>query len=172
MRTRCAIACNNACSLTPGRIKQIDASIEKVIATNHQLRQTQSLLCSIPGIATQTAATLGAHIDINTFQNAKQLCAYIGIAPMRNQSGSREAKSHISKIGSARLRSALFMAARSARVYNPILRDFTDRLQHRCPDLRKKQIILACAHKLTRIVYGVLKHNCPFNSDYHCLSTS
>ena len=48
--------------------------------------------------------------------------------PRQSNSGSREAKSHISKIGSARLRSALFMAARSARVYNPIFRDFTDRL--------------------------------------------
>ena len=153
------------------RIAQIDATIEKVIASDKQLAPKQRLLCSIPGIGKQTAAMLCAFVDIQSFKNAKQLCAFIGIAPMRNQSGECEAKGHISKIGDARLRSTLFMAALSARAYNPRLRAFANQLQQRRPDLTKKQIIVACAHKLTRIVYGVLKHNTPFDPYHLSLST-
>ena len=148
------------------RITQIDASITEVIAGDVQLAKTQALLSSIPGIGAQTLALFCATIDIKTFQNAKQLSAFIGIAPMRKQSGNYEAKGRISKIGNAQLRSGLFMAALSARRHNPLLRDFADRLEQRT-SLSKKQIIVACAHKLARIIYGVLKHHKPFDPN-HC----
>ncbi len=150
------------------RIDQIDASIERLIAENEQLAQTCKLLCSIPGIGMQIAATLCAVLDDNTFEHPKQLAAFIGIALMRRQSGNCEARAHISKIGKRCLRTALFMAALSARLHNPIIRDFANRLQRRRPELSKKEIIVACAHKLARIIHGVLKHNKPFDPRHEC----
>ena len=84
---------------------------------------------------------------------------------MRKQSGNYEAKGRISKIGNAQLRSGLFMAALSARLHNPVVKDFADKLEQRT-SLSKKQIIVACAHKLARIIYGVLKHHKPFGPNY------
>ncbi len=154
------------------QIHECDALLYEIIAEDEQLTQQYQLLCSITGIGTQTAATLCAAFDDNTFQHPKQLAAYIGITPMRKQSGNYEAKAHISKIGDAHLRTALFMAALSARVHNPIVRAFADQLSRRRPDLTKKQVIVACAHKLTRIIYGILKHKKPFDPNYCCVSAS
>ena len=42
-----------------------------------------------------------------------------------------------------------------------------DTLQDRRTAFTKKQVIVACVHKLGRIIYGVLKHNRPFDPDHH-----
>ena len=106
------------------RIRKIDASLYKIILQDEQLTHTHELLCSIPGVGTQTAATLCAVFNDNTFENPNQLAAYAGITPMRRQSGDCEGRTRITKIGDAHLRTALFMAALSARLHNPIIKAF------------------------------------------------
>ena len=142
------------------------ASMTSIIAQDKRLTQLHQLLCSIPGIGAQTAAILCAVLDNNTFENPRQLAAYIGLTPRRQQSGNREGRSYITKQGNAHLRTALFMAALSARVHNPLIRAFADQLSRRRPDLSKKQIIVACAHKLARIVFGVVTYQRPFDPNY------
>ena len=154
------------------RIDKLDASMAKIIAADIQLSEKQALLCSIPGVGDQTAARCCASIDINDFDDAGQLSSFAGLTPMRRQSGDYEAPTHISKMGNGDIRCALFMAALSASVYNPIIRAFADRLKQRRPNLSRKQIIVACAHKLLRIIYGVLKHNRPFDANYLCPSNA
>ena len=154
------------------KIRKIDASLYEIICQDEQLTNTHELLCSIPGVGTQTAATLCAVFNDNTFEHPNQLAAYIGITPRLRQSGNCEAKTHITKVGDACLRTALFMAALSARRFNPIIRAFADRLSQRRPDLSKKEIIVACAHKLTRIIHGVVKHNKPFDPHHECPAAS
>jgi len=166
---KCALADIN---IIRRRIDKVDASIAQVIAADIQLAEKKELLCSIPGVGNQTAAVICASLDADGFDNAGQMSAFIGIAPMRRQSGNYEAKGHISKTGNVNIRSAVFMAALSASVYNPIICSFADRLKHRRPDLTKKQIIVACAHKLTHLIYGVLKHKKAFDPNYLCPSNA
>ena len=154
------------------RIRKIDASLYEIILQDQQLTHTHELLCSIPGVGIQTAATLCAVFNDNTFAHPKQFAAYIGITPRHRQSGHCETKTRITKIGEAYLRTAIFMATLSARRFNPIIRAFADQLSLRRPDLSKKEIIVACAHKLTRIIYGVLKHNKPFDPHHECPAAS
>ena len=149
------------------RIKQIDACIAKVISSDKQLAKRCKLLCSIPSIGELTAAIIIAGINVDDFQNARQFCAFMGITPMRRQSGRCESKSRISKIGNVHLRSALFMCALSARAYSPLICNSADKLQSRRTDLTKKQVILACVHKLGRIIFGVLKHQHPFDPNHY-----
>ena len=165
-RTQYRSACSEL-NYIQGRIKKIDASMDKVIGSDEQIAERCKLLCSIPGIGELTAAIISAGINIDDFQNARQFCAFVCITPMRHQSGRYEAKSRISKIGDAHLRSALFMSALSARAHSPFIRDFADEMQSRRTDFTKKQVVVACAHKLGRIIYGGLKHNRPFDPNYH-----
>ena len=165
-RTQCRSACSEL-NYIRRRIKQIDASIAKVIGSDEQIAERCKLLCSIPGIGELTEAIISAGINIDDFQNARQFCAFVCITPMRRQSARRESKSRISKIGDAHLRSALYMSALSARVYNLPVRNFADELQSRRPDFTQKQLIVTCAHKLGRIIFGILKHHRPFDPDHY-----
>ena len=57
------------------KIRKIDASLYEIILQDEQLTHTHELLCSIPGVGTQTAATLCAVFNDNTFEDAKQFAA-------------------------------------------------------------------------------------------------
>jgi hypothetical protein len=56
------------------------------------------------------------------------------------------------------------MPSLAAIRYNPILKDFFDRLVERGKN--KKAAVIACMAKLLRIMYGVLIHRRPFDPDY------
>ena len=80
----------------------------------------QRLLCAIPGIGKTTADLILAEIDIDNFDDARQLAAYIGIKPQHFESGTLVKKRDtISKQGNARLRCGLYMPAIVAKHYNP-----------------------------------------------------
>ena len=154
------------------QIDKIDATMEAIINQDEQLTQLYQLLRSIPGVGLQTAAILCAVLDTNTFENPKQLAAYIGITPRVKQSGNSEAQTRITKTGDAHLRRAIFMASLSARRYNQIIREFADQLSRCRPELTKKQVIVACARKLAQIIYGVVKNNKPFDPHHECPAAS
>ena len=149
------------------QIREIDALLYEIILKDEQLTHYHQLLRSIPGIETPTAAALCAVFTNHTFEHARQFGAFIGITPTHKQSEDYEAKAQISKNGNAQLRRMLFIDARSARVHNPVIQAFADKLSQRRPDLVEMQIIVACAHKLIRIIYGVLKYNKPFDPHHY-----
>jgi transposase len=103
--------------------------------------------------------------DIDRFDSAKKLAAYAGVTPENVQSGTSVDKpASLSKIGSSRLRSVLYMPAIVARRHNPIIRKFCRRLDRR--GKHKKSIIAAAMHKLIRLVYGVWSNETAFDPDY------
>lgn len=145
--------------------RQIEKLVEQmgqVIEKDRKLSHMNELLLTIPGIGLKTAMTLCAFVDIDRFARSEQLCAYLGVVPMRSQSGSRESRTRVAKQSHRVLRTALFMASLSAKKHNPMVCRHANRLETDRPDLAKKQIMIACAHKLSRIIFGVLKKDTPF----------
>ena len=65
-------------------------------------------------------------------------------------------------MGSANLRRALYLPELTARVFNPLLKTFADRLKEN--GRKPKQIIIAVMLKLLHQIYGILKSGQPFNS--------
>jgi transposase len=86
---------------------------------------------------------------------ARPLIAFAGLNPLVNQSGKYTGPTPISKTGSVRLRTGLFMPGIVAMRWNPAIRALADRLKAR--GKAPKQIICAAIRKLLHIVYGVLK---------------
>jgi transposase len=148
------------------RIHTLKVAIQQLIAETPDLKQKFDLLVTIPGIGKLTAARLLAEIgNFTCFEDAPQLAAYAGLNPKGFRSGSSVfKKTHISKEGRAFLRYILYMPAIVARTYNPIIRVFCDRLSQR--NLPKKAIIAAAMRKLLHLVFGVLKHQRPFDPDF------
>ena len=73
-------------------------------------------------------------------------------------------KSRISKIGSSRLRKALYFPAIVAKNHNPIFSKFSQKLASKGKPT--KVIIVAIMRKLLHLVFGVVKHDTSFNPDF------
>ena len=100
------------------------------IKAHPKLQEQARLLCSIPGIAQTTAALILAELgEITEFENARAVAAFAGLAPCLRESGSSvRGKARLSKVGSARLRKALFYPAMTALRCNPVIGQLKQRL--------------------------------------------
>jgi transposase len=147
-------------------IKRTEQLIKDHIDQQPQLKQQRDLLQSIPGIGETTAALVLAELgSVQTFESAKQLAAYIGLSPQEHSSGSSvRGRTQLSRMGNGRLRKAFYMPAVVAKQHNPIIRAFCERLATR--GKHQMQIIGAAMRKLVHLVYGVLKHNRPFDPNF------
>jgi transposase len=148
------------------QITHTQSLIRDHIDQNPSLKQQRDLLISIPGIGEATAAKLLAEIvDVNHYRSARQVAAFAGLVPKHRESGSSvRGKPRLCKVGTARLRKALYFPAIVATQHNPIIRAVSQRLRDRgkCRML----IIGAAMRKLIHIAYGVLKSGKPFDPDY------
>ncbi len=90
------------------------------------------------------------------------MAAFAGLVPAIRESGrSVRSRSSLCKIGSSRLRRALYFPAMAAVRFNPLLRALKERLsaKGKC----QKLILGAAMRKLLQIAYGVLKSRKPFD---------
>lgn len=144
-------------------IKDVEKKLKQLVDSNTTLKKHYENLQTIPGISSITAITILALVpDISTFINARQLAAFAGLTPQQRSSGtSVRAKTRISKIGSTRLRKAVFFPAMVAKKYNPIIKDFCDNLKKKSKC--KMVIIGAAMRKIMHIIFAVLKYKIPFN---------
>lgn len=143
-------------------VTELDAEIDRHVDQHPSLRQQRELLVTIPGIGATTAARLLAECRaITDFADARALAAFAGLVPHERQSGTLRGRPRLSKLGSARLRVALYLPALAALRFNPAVRVFAARL--RTAGKPKMVIVGAVMRKLLHIVYGVLKHQRPFD---------
>ena len=147
-------------------IKTTKQHIRDHIDQHPDLKEQQTQLESIPGIGETTIhVVLSEFAHIEKFRTAKQLAAFIGVAPKERQSGSSlRGRTMMSKTGRSQLRKAFFMPALVALRYNPILME----LKRRLTDAGKPKmaIVGAAMRKLVHLIYGVLKSGVPFDADY------
>ncbi len=91
--------------------------------------------------------------------------AYIGLAPREITPGSSiKGKPRLSKVGSSRMRKALYMPSLVAMQYNPVIISFCRRLSKKAKN--GKVIVCAVMRKLVHIIFGVLKSVRPFDPDF------
>lgn len=152
-------------------IAQTEALIAAHIRHSTTLQVHAQLLTSIPGIGVATAAVLLAEINFATFTHARQVAAFAGVIPRQRQSGSSvRGRSRLSKVGSSRLRRALYFPAVTALRCNPAIQQWAAGLRARgkC----EMQIIGAVMRKLLHLAFGVVKSGRPYDPNLahpqHC----
>jgi transposase len=141
----------------------VQQHIRDHVTRHPELTRQQAWLTSIPGIGEITATRLLAEMaPLERFQCARQAAAYTGLTPKHHESGSSvHGRAHLSKIGNARVRKALYWPAIAALRSNPFMRAFGHR-----PRTRGKAnmvVIGAAIRKLVHLAYGVLKTGKPFD---------
>jgi transposase len=149
------------------QIDQLEEAIDKHVESTDTLARNRDLLETIPGIGQTTAALVLAELgDHERFESARQAAAYAGLTPSHHESGSSvHRKPRLSKVGSSRLRRALYFPAIAALRFNAAVEALGDRLAERGKE--KMVIIGAAMRKLLHICYGVLKNQSPFDASLH-----
>lgn len=123
------------------------------------------ILTTIPGIGHWTAVSLRIEIGrIERFPNAEALTAYAGLDPRIHQSGDTQRRMRISKCGSRRIRSALYMATLTAIRVNPVIAAFYEHL--RAAGKPTKVCLTACMRKLLHMIYACWLSDRPFDPTY------
>ncbi len=146
-------------------LADLDRQIDHHVNTHPSLRDQRDLLITIPGIGATTAARLLAECrSIRDFDSARAYAAFAGLVPCDRQSGTLHGRPRLSKIGSARLRLALYWPAITAMRCNPILKAFAARLE--ANGKHKMVVVAAVMRKLLHVAYGVLTHRHAFDPAY------
>lgn len=146
-------------------IKAIEAKIKIHINENSHFKEQARLLDSIKGIGDKTTNKVIAFLgNIEAYDRAKKLAAFIGLNPQRFQSGTSLNRSRLSKMGNAELRKMFYMPTLVAIKHNPVINAFYVRLIAKGKS--KKVAICAAMRKLVHIIYGVLKNKMPFDATH------
>jgi transposase len=148
------------------QVATLEKKIQEHIDSDPDLRSKKDLLISIAGVGVNTATVALCLLgEPGKFTTARQVTAFIGLNPKDHQSGtSVHGRGHISKTGDSRLRQAFYMPALTAMRFNPILRDFAERLKRKGKS--GKVIVVAVMKKLVHIIFGVLKSQKPFDPQW------
>ena len=135
-------------------VARIEAEMERLVMREEALRRRREVLMAIPGIGKTTAHVLLAAMPELGGLDRKQVAALAGLAPFARDSGMQRGRRHTGA-GRGQVRRTLFMATLSAIRFNPIIRDFYERLVQN----GKKPIIaiIATARKLITIINAKLR---------------
>lgn len=141
-------------------IAELDQQLEERIRSSPAWRVKDELLRSIKGIGPVVSRTLLAAVPELGQIDRRQIAALVGLAPMADDSGQHRGARRIQG-GRSSVRSVLYMAALTARRYNPALRSFAERLA--AAGKRPKVILAAVARKLLVIANAILRSGQPWN---------
>jgi transposase len=138
------------------KLAKLDKMIEQFVDSIPAWKEKDGLLQSVPGVGPVTSCTLLAMLPELGKLNRQQIAALVGVAPVNKDSGRRQAKRRVYG-GRATVRSVLYMAALSARKFNPVIRTFYERLIKQGKE--KKVALTACMRKLLVILNAMMRKN-------------
>jgi transposase len=142
------------------QIDHMDQAITELIESDEQWRRKKEILQGVPGIGSITSATLVGELPELGHINRQQVAALVGLAPYNNDSGPRRGQRSIYG-GRQSVRQVLYMAALTAKRYNPLIRRFAERLTK--AGKKTKVVITACMRKLLILVNQLIKTNTHWN---------
>lgn len=142
-------------------IAEIDQQLKALLQTSACWRAKDKLLQSVPGIGPVTSFSLIAHLPELGKLDRQKISKLAGVAPLNRDSGQQRGTRHIYG-GRAQLRRVLYMAALTASRYNPVLKEFYQRLRSNQKSF--KVAITACMRKLLAIINVMMRDSSTWKS--------
>ena len=139
-------------------LDDLDTDLRQTIRRSPVWREKDDLLRTVPGVGEQVSLTILAHLPELGTLDSRQVAALVGVAPFNRDSGTMRGKRTVWG-GRARVRASLYLGALTASRYNPVIRDFYQRLL--AAGKPKKVALTACMRKLLVILNSILKHRSP-----------
>jgi transposase len=137
------------------QIAELDRIIEEHIKSDDDFRKKDEILRSTPGVGPGTSAMLLSQLPELGQLNRQQIAALVGVAPYDCSSGRFAGKSRIWG-GRKDIRCTLYMAALSAKRFNPAIHRFANRLAEKGKVF--KIVITACMRKLLIILNTMIRN--------------
>jgi transposase len=149
-------------------IAAVAEEIEALIKADEELNENYEFAKSVIGIGPVIATDL--LIKTGNFKNidtARKAASYAGVCPFPNTSGKMVGKSKTSPFADKKLKSLLYLGAKSAVKHNKEYLLYYERKK-----LEGKPHFLIMnniSNKMLRTVYSVVKNKTPYNQDHICL---
>ena len=143
------------------RIAELDQQLKALLQSSACWQAKDQILQSVPGIGPVVSFSMIADLPELGTLNRQQISKLVGVAPLNNDSGQQSGIRHIYG-GRARVRCMLYMAALSATRYNPVIKEFYQRLMAR--NKLFKVAITACMRKLLAIINVMVRDNTPWKT--------
>lgn len=137
----------------------LEELMDELIAGDPELAHQAQVLRSVPGIGPGNVRVLLSMLPELGQASGKELAALLGVAPYNHDSGRKKGQRAIGG-GRAEVRSSLYMAVRTARRHNPVIRSFYERLV--ANGKADKVAMVACIRKLIGILNAMLRTNTPW----------
>jgi len=145
------------------RIAELDEQLQALLKSSSLWQVKDDLLQSVPGIGPVVSFSMLADLPELGTLNRQQISKLVGVAPLNCDSGQQRGTRHIYG-GRARVRSMLYMAALTATRYNPVIKEFYQRLLAKNKPF--KVAITACMRKLLAIINVMVRDgSCWKNKD-------
>lgn len=126
------------------------------------------LIMTIPGVGPRTAEAVLAYTDdIRRFKRTKQYCAYFGVTPKLDESGTTRRLGHISKQGPSVVRWLLAESAWQIIRKSPAMKAFYERVMAGQVS-RKKIAVVAVMRKMLGIIRAMLLTGELYNENLVC----
>ena len=141
-------------------LEDLDQDLGDFMRSSPMWKDKDELLRSTPGVGPVLSMTLLSDLPELGALNRGEIAALVGVAPFNRDSGTLRGKRTVWG-GRSQVRAALYMAALVATRYNPVLRDFYQRL---CAAGKPKKVALtACMRKLLTILNVMVRDNRHWN---------
>jgi len=149
-------------------ISELETEIEELIKTKQDLNENYELAKGIigfgPVIATDLLIKTG---NFNIIDTARKAASYAGVCPFPNASGKMVGKARTSPFADKKLKSLLYMGAKSAVKHN---KEYKLYYQKKAQEGKPHYLIMNnISNKMLRTVYSVVKNKTPFTRDHICL---
>ena len=143
------------------QITELDRDIAAAVRADAALKADAALLRSVPGVGPTVSATLLGRLPELGRLDRREIAALVGVAPVARDSGGSHKPRHCAG-GRADVRTIMYLAAFSAKRYNPVIRAFYDKL--RAAGKPVKVALVACARKLLTILTAILRDRTPWRA--------
>lgn len=154
----------------------IVATVKQILHLRETIQSQTEIMtkaCAVPevgllktfiGISDYSAIGLMLNIHcVKRFKTVKKLASFFGLHPAVKMSGDGVRVVRMSKKGRTEPRQILFMVAMTAISKNPLISEIYQ--EHVRKGMEKMAAIGLCMHKILRVIYGMLKHNRPFDPE-------
>jgi transposase len=145
------------------RLVDIDNDLSKTMSENIVWKEKSEILTSCKGIGKVVSSTLLCSLPELGTLNRREISALVGVCPFNRDSGKMRGKRTIFG-GRATVRAMLYMAALSARRFNPAIKSFYDRLIQ--AGKIHKVAMVACMRKLLTVLNAMLKNMEKWNDNF------
>lgn len=147
------------------QIRELEKALKAHVKSHPSLKEDVKLLDSLEGVAFISAVRILAELGtIDNYASGKSVALFAGLSPVARESGKKAGKRWLPVYGNMQLRCALYWPVVVAMRIKKTFSTFTDRI-HSNGNKLNMTVITAGMRKLAQLIYGILKHRTPYNSE-------